>query len=134
MWYFKKRDRGDQWLRIRMKEIASVRVRYGFERILVMLRREGFKGYHKRVYRVYREEGLNPSKQTFATLAQWCTSPRASGYSSNQSGMEHGLSKRCPVQWAAISHLAIVDNNSKKCLLVFVGKSLRGEDVRNELS
>jgi putative transposase len=52
MWYYKKRDRGDQWLRMRMKEIAAVRVRYGFERILVMLRREGFKDNHNRVYRV----------------------------------------------------------------------------------
>jgi putative transposase len=49
MWYYKKRDRGDQWLRMRMKEIAAVRVRYGFERILIMLRREGFKDNHKRV-------------------------------------------------------------------------------------
>ncbi len=37
---------------MRMKEIAAVRVRYGFERILVMLRREGFKDNHNRVYRV----------------------------------------------------------------------------------
>jgi putative transposase len=34
---------------MRMKEIAAVRVRYGFERILIMLRREGFKDNHKRV-------------------------------------------------------------------------------------
>ncbi len=57
IWYYKKRDRGDKLLRMRMKEIAAVRVRYGFERILIMLRREGFKDNHKRVYRVYREEG-----------------------------------------------------------------------------
>ena len=30
--------------------------------------------------------------------------------------------------------LAIVDNYSKKCLSLLVGKSLRGEDVRNELT
>jgi putative transposase len=44
---------------MRIKEIAAVMVRYGFERILIMLRREGFKDNHKLVYRVYRQEGLN---------------------------------------------------------------------------
>ena len=67
IWYYKKRDRGDQLLRMRMKEIAAVRVRYGFERILIMLWREGFKDNHKRVYRVYREEAKS-KKQATATL------------------------------------------------------------------
>ena len=42
-----------------MKEIAAVRIRYGFRRVYILLRREGFKDNHKRVYRIYREEGLN---------------------------------------------------------------------------
>ncbi len=43
IWYYKERGRGDQLLRMRMKKVAAVRVRYGFERILIMLRRESFK-------------------------------------------------------------------------------------------
>lgn len=46
-------------LRKRMREIASVRVRYGYRRIHVLLRREGWAVNHKRVQRLYREEGLN---------------------------------------------------------------------------
>lgn len=42
-----------------MKEIAMVRVRYGFWRIFTLLRREGFQDNHKRVYRLYKLEGLN---------------------------------------------------------------------------
>ena len=42
-----------------MKEIAFTRVRYGYCRILTLLRREGFKDNHKRVYRIYQQEGLN---------------------------------------------------------------------------
>lgn len=45
--------------RKRMKEIASVRFRYGYRRIHVLLRREGWAVNHKRVQRLYREEGLN---------------------------------------------------------------------------
>jgi len=44
---------------MRMKEIAFTRVRYGYRRILTLLRREGFKDNHKRVYRIYQQEGLN---------------------------------------------------------------------------
>jgi transposase InsO family protein len=44
---------------MRIKEIAAVRVRYGYKRIHVLLRREGWGVNHKRVHRLYCEEGLN---------------------------------------------------------------------------
>jgi transposase InsO family protein len=46
-------------LRARIKEIAAARVRYGYTRIHVLLRREGWVVNRKRVYRIYREEGLS---------------------------------------------------------------------------
>lgn len=42
-----------------MNEITSTRIRYRFWRIFTLLRSEGFKDNHKRVYRFYRQEGLN---------------------------------------------------------------------------
>ena len=42
----------------RIKEIAETRVRYGYRRIHVLLRREGWPVNAKRVYRLYRELGL----------------------------------------------------------------------------
>ena len=36
-----------------------MRVRYGYRRIHVLLRREGWPVNIKRVYRLYREEGLS---------------------------------------------------------------------------
>ena len=44
---------------MRIREIAAVRVRYGYKRIHVLLRREGWQVNHKRVYRLYCKEGLN---------------------------------------------------------------------------
>ena len=47
-------------LRLRIREIAFTRVRYGgYKRIHVLLRREGWQINHKRVYRLYCLEGLN---------------------------------------------------------------------------
>jgi len=46
-------------LRQRLKELAATRVRYGYRRLHVLLRREGWPVNAKRVYRLYREEGLS---------------------------------------------------------------------------
>ncbi len=46
-------------LRMRLKELAAVRVRYGYRRLHVLLLREGWEVNHKRVYRLYVEEGLS---------------------------------------------------------------------------
>ncbi len=43
---------------MRLRELAGSRVRYGYRRLTVLLRREGRKVNAKRVYRLYCEEGL----------------------------------------------------------------------------
>src|SRR5689334_5414121 len=45
-------------LRTRIGEIAAVKRRYGYRRIHVLLRREGWTMNVKRTYRLYREAGL----------------------------------------------------------------------------
>jgi putative transposase len=45
-------------LRRRIREIAQARVRYGYRKILALLRREGWKVGRYLVYRLYKEEGL----------------------------------------------------------------------------
>lgn len=46
-------------LRMRLKELAEARVRYGYRRLHVLLQREGWHVNHKRIYRLYSEEGLS---------------------------------------------------------------------------
>ncbi len=45
-------------LRERMKAMAAERRRFGYRRLHVLLRREGFAVNHKRLFRIYREERL----------------------------------------------------------------------------
>ena len=45
-------------MRIRLRDLAAVRIRYGYKRLHVLLQPEGWKINHKRVYRIYTEEGL----------------------------------------------------------------------------
>ena len=50
--YKSRRDRRE-FLRMRLRDLAAVRVHYGYQRLHVLLRREGWKINHKRVYRLY---------------------------------------------------------------------------------
>ena len=43
---------------MRIKEIAAARVHYGYRRVHVLLKREGWQDNIKRVYRLYQLEGL----------------------------------------------------------------------------
>jgi putative transposase len=49
---------------MRTKGLAAARVRYGYKRICLLLNREGWHVNHKRVYRLYREEGLGIRTKT----------------------------------------------------------------------
>jgi putative transposase len=57
-WYRRSRGKDQSPLRHRIREIAHVRPRFGFNRIWVLLRREGWPVNLKRVRRLYRLEGL----------------------------------------------------------------------------
>lgn len=46
-------------LRLRLKELAAALVRYGYPRLHILLRREGWPVNHRRTQRLYREEGLS---------------------------------------------------------------------------
>ena len=50
-------------LRSRIAELAAQKRRYGYRRIQVLLRREGWSVNHKRTYRLYREQGLMRAPQ-----------------------------------------------------------------------
>jgi putative transposase len=64
-WRYQQRERNDDGLRARLREMAVERPRFGYRRLHIFLRREKTESgelrwpvNHKRVYRLYREEGL----------------------------------------------------------------------------
>ena len=50
-------------LRQRLRALAHERRRFGYRRLHVLLRREGFTVNHKRLFRLYREERLMVRKR-----------------------------------------------------------------------
>ncbi len=129
LWYYRSRARDSSVIRKRMHEIAHVRVRYGFWRIFTLLRREGWPDNHKRVHRLYKEEGLNlrskrprRSKAAAHRLERPALSTNHECWSMDfvADQLFDGRKLRC---------LTIVDNYSRQCPGILVGHSLKGEDV-----
>lgn len=128
-WGYKPRKREDRLVRQRIKEIAVTRVRYGMWRIYILLRREGFKDNHKRVHRIYKEEGLNlrskrPKRNK--SCAHRLERPDINDLQQCWSmdfvldNLFNGQRFRC---------LTIVDNFSRYCHAIRVAKSIKGIDV-----
>jgi putative transposase len=57
-WYYRSQAKDQSALRMRIRDLAQARPRFGYERIMVMLRREGWPVGRKRVHRLYCLEGL----------------------------------------------------------------------------
>jgi len=56
--YWRSKAKDQTPPRRRIRELAEARPRFGYPRIHVLLRREGWKVNIKRVYRLYKLEGL----------------------------------------------------------------------------
>ena len=62
--YVVHRSEDGKSLRTRIIELARIYGRYGYRRIAALLQREGWTVNHKRVERIWRQEGLKvPQKQ-----------------------------------------------------------------------
>jgi putative transposase len=62
--HYRSRRSGQATLEHRIKEICDVRIRYGYRRVHILLRREGWAVNHKKTRRIYRELGLQLRSKT----------------------------------------------------------------------
>lgn len=63
-YHYKSRRPGQASLESKIKEICQTRVRYGYRRVHVLLRREGWLINQKKTRRIYRELGLQLRNKT----------------------------------------------------------------------
>ena len=114
---------------MRMREIAQARVRYGYRKILVLLRREGWQVGKSRVERLYREEGLG-LKQRPKRRRRAAEHPRERirATEPNQAWSLDFMADQL-TDGRRFRILTIVDVFTRECLAVEVGQSLKGTDV-----
>jgi putative transposase len=127
--YYYRSVRDDRALRQRILEIAETRVRYGYKRIHVLLRREGWQVNHKKVYRIYCEDGLNlRRKRPRRRVSAACREARPVVSSIDQTWSMDFVSDSL-FNGRRIRALTVVDNFSRECLAIHVGHSIKAEDV-----
>jgi putative transposase len=81
---YTSRRRDDELLRDRMRALASAEPRDGYRRLYIALRRDGEIINHKRVYRLYRDEGLAVRKRSRKRRAPSPRRPLEQATASNQ--------------------------------------------------
>ena len=121
-------------LRLRIQEITQTRVHYGYRRVHVMLQREGHKDNVKRIYRLYREEGLSlrlkrPRRNRAAKLRQ----PKQLAFAMNEVWSMDFVADAL-FDGRKLRMLTVVDCYTRECLAIDVGQSLKGEDVVDSLN
>ena len=128
--YHYKSRRGEQAdLQLRIKEICETRVRYGYRRVHILLRREGWDVNPKRIYRLYKEMGLQlrnktPKRRVRAKLRD----DRMAATSTNQVWAMDFVHDQLATG-RKIRVLTIVDTLSRYAPVVDPRFSYRGEDV-----
>ena len=121
-------------LRTRLKELATTHVSYGYLRLYVRLRREGWLVNKKLVYRLYREEGLvlkrrRPKRRKSAVQRM----PRPQPVAANERwAMDFVHDTLAGGQTMRI--LTIVDVHTRECVALVPQVGFRGADVARVLS
>jgi putative transposase len=122
----------DGELRERLRDLAAKRMRFGYRRLTAMLVRAGVEVNHKRVYRLYREEGLAMRIRQRRRI-RWkgaATSPAAE--KPNQRWSIDFVSD-CVSTGKVIRLLTMVDDCTRECPAIEVDTSLGGLRVRRAL-
>jgi len=116
-------------LRIRIKDLAQARVSYGYRRLHILLQREGWKVNHKRVYRLYKQEGLMMRPKRPRRHVSACRRlERATANHPNESWSMDFMSDEL-YNGQRIRLLTLVDNFTRESLAIEVDGSLGGRRV-----
>ena len=115
-------------LRVRLRELAGSRVRYGYRRLTVMLKREGWEVNAKRIYRLYTEEGLIVRTKRRKERAQRQRVAQGSAMHRNQKwSMDFVAQRLADGRWIRV--LTVVDQYTRECLTLHADTALSGEKV-----
>ncbi len=117
---------------MRLREVAATRVRFGYRRLTVLLRRDGWRVNAKRIYRLYTEEGLMVRTKHRTKAAGRSRVPQPGATVPNQRWSMDFMSDRvADGRWFRI--LTVVDQFTRECLCLLADQSLTGEKVAQAL-
>ena len=123
-----ERREGNRKLGERLRELAAERRRFGYRRLRVLLEREGWGVNHKRVYRLYREEGLAVRRRKRKRIGAVERQPLALPTRPNERWSMDFVTDALN-DGRRFRSLNIVDDYNRRCLATEVDTSLPGGRV-----
>ncbi len=115
-------------LRTRLKQLAEARRRWGCPMLYRAIRREGFRVNHKRVERLYREEGLALRRRRRRKRLSHVRVVRPPAVEANQTWALDFIHDSL-VSGRPFRALAVIDEWSRESLAIEVDRSLTSERV-----
>ena len=113
-------------------ELAHERRRFGYRRLTVLLKREGWAVNAKRIYRLYSEEGLTVRTKQRKKAASRQRVPQGLATAPHQRwSMDFVSDRLVDGRWFRV--LTVVDQFTRECLLLLADSSLSGEKVATAL-
>ena len=119
----------------RIIELAKRYGRYGYRRITAMLQNEGWRVNHKRVERIWRQEGLKVPQRQPKRGRLWLNDGscvRLRPLHKNHVWSYDFLAERT-TDGRALRILAIIDEYTRECLHIVTARRLSSQDVLNAL-
>lgn len=123
-------------LTTRIIELALKYGRYGYRRITALLNAEGFEVNHKRVERIWREQGLKVPQKQKKRRRLWLNDgsclrlrPEYKGHVYSYDMVHDRTSDR-----KAFRILNIMDEYTRECLCCYVGRHIRWQNVQEQLT
>ena len=123
--------RGDEAVRARLRALAGERRRFGYRRLGILLEREGMIMNHKKLYRLYREEGLAVRRRRGRKRATGTRAPLALPQAPDQRWSLDFVSDCLAARRFRI--LVVVDDFTRECLAAVADTSISGVRVAREL-
>nr|WP_235976811.1 IS3 family transposase [Bradyrhizobium archetypum] len=119
-------------LRQRMRAIAQERRRFGYRRLHVLLKREGYLVNHKKLFRLYREERLAVRRRGGRKRAIGTRAPMTVPMAPNDRWSLDFVSDQL-TDGRRFRILTVVDDCTRECLALVADTSLSGTRVAREL-
>jgi putative transposase len=125
-------DPGDGAIRERLRSLAAERRRFGYRRLGILLRREGIAMNKKKLFRLYKEEGLAVRRRRGRKRATGTRAPMALPDGPNQRWSLDFVADA--LSWGRrFRILAIVDDFTREALALVVDTSIGGRRLVREL-